>query len=198
MSLQYRQAPLSVVIVRRRCAHSLNIFASKTVWQIKVKFHIEPPWDGGKKVCSNSPGHMTKMASTPIYGKNLKKSSSPEPKGRWPWKLVCRIGCSSTTKFVQMKTLSWPWPILQQGQIWPLMPLYGKKVNNGFFRKYYSLWFETSSRWPKWQEVLLTSKHFPLGGCMPTAPGYIHVLNHEKNCIKSDFKEISSKLATNG
>ena len=27
---------------------------------------------------------------------------------------------------------------------------------------------------------------------------YIHVLNHEKNCIKSDFKEISLKLATNG
>ena len=27
-------------------------------------------------------GHMTKMAAMPIYGKNLKKSSSPEPKGR--------------------------------------------------------------------------------------------------------------------
>ena len=24
-------------------------------------------------------GHMTKMAAMPIYGKNLKKSSSPEP-----------------------------------------------------------------------------------------------------------------------
>ena len=28
--------------------------------------------------------------------------------------------------------------------------------------------------------------------------GYIHVLNYENNCIKSDFKEISLKLATNG
>ena len=27
----------------------------------------------------NGPGHMTKMAAMPIYGKNLKKSSSPEP-----------------------------------------------------------------------------------------------------------------------
>ena len=26
----------------------------------------------------NGPGHMTKMATVPIYGKNLKKSSSPE------------------------------------------------------------------------------------------------------------------------
>ena len=40
------------------------------------------PWDGGTKVCSNGPGHMTKMAAMPIYSKNLKKSSPPEPKGR--------------------------------------------------------------------------------------------------------------------
>ena len=31
------------------------------------------PGDGGTKVCSNGPGHMTKLATTPIYGKNLKK-----------------------------------------------------------------------------------------------------------------------------
>ena len=37
---------------------------------------MEPPLDGGTKVCSNSPGHMTKMAAMPIYGKNIKKSSS--------------------------------------------------------------------------------------------------------------------------
>ena len=49
--------------------------------QIEAKFHMESPWDGGKKVCSNGPGHMTKMAAMPIYGKNLKKSSSLEPKG---------------------------------------------------------------------------------------------------------------------
>ena len=48
----------------------------------EVKFHMEPAWDRGTKVCSNGPGHMPKMASKPIYGKNLKKSSSPEPKGR--------------------------------------------------------------------------------------------------------------------
>ena len=36
------------------------------------------------------------------------------------------------------------------------------------------------------------------GDCMPLSRGYIHVFNHEKNCIKSDFKEISLKLAKNG
>ena len=36
----------------------------------------------GNESCSNGPGHMTKMAATPIYGKNLKQSSSLESKGR--------------------------------------------------------------------------------------------------------------------
>ena len=34
---------------------------------------MEPPWVGGTKVCSQHLGHMTKMASTPIYGKNPSK-----------------------------------------------------------------------------------------------------------------------------
>ena len=44
-----------------------------------------------------------------------------EPKGLWPWNLVCSIRCSRTTKFVQMMTLGLPWPILLQGQIWSLV-----------------------------------------------------------------------------
>ena len=35
---------------------------------------------------------MAKMAAMPIYGKNLKKSSAPEPNGRWPWKFVWLLG----------------------------------------------------------------------------------------------------------
>ena len=48
-----------------------NIFSSETARQIKAKFNVEPPWEGGTKVYINGPGHMTKMAATPIYGKNL-------------------------------------------------------------------------------------------------------------------------------
>ena len=61
-----------------------NIFSSETSEPIEAKFQVEHPWDGQTTVCSNGPGHMTKMAVMPIYGKNLKKSSSPEPKGRRP------------------------------------------------------------------------------------------------------------------
>ena len=35
---------------------------------------MEPQWDGGTKVCSRGLDHMTKMAATPIYGKNPSKN----------------------------------------------------------------------------------------------------------------------------
>ena len=38
--------------------------------------------DGETKICSIGSGHMTIMAAMTIYGKNLKKSSSLEPKIR--------------------------------------------------------------------------------------------------------------------
>ena len=79
---------------RRRRPPFSNVFSSETDWPIKAKFYAEPPWEGGTKVCINGPGHMTKMAAMPIYGKNLKKSSSPEPAGRFPPNLVCSIGHS--------------------------------------------------------------------------------------------------------
>ena len=132
---------------------------------------MESPWDGGMKVYSNDPGHMTKMAAMLIYGKKLKKSSSPEPKGQWPWNLVCSIGCLSTTKFVQMMTLSWPWPIYGKVKFGPLCFCMGKRKNNGFFRNYCRLWFETSNRWPKWQEVSVDIKTLSPGDCMPPAQG---------------------------
>ena len=56
--------------VRPQCS---NIFFSETAWLIKAKFYVEPPWVGGTKFCSRHLGHMTKMAATPIYGKNPSK-----------------------------------------------------------------------------------------------------------------------------
>ena len=81
-------------VVRRRPFTFSNIFSSETAWPIKAKFYVEPPWEGGTKVYINSPVHMTKMAAMPIYGKNLKKSSSQEPAGRFSRNLVCSIGDS--------------------------------------------------------------------------------------------------------
>ena len=59
-----------------------NFFFLESAWPIEAKLYIEPPWDGRMQVYTTGPSHVTKMAVMPIYGKNLKKYSSPEPKGR--------------------------------------------------------------------------------------------------------------------
>ena len=61
---------LPSVCRRPQCS---NIFFSETAWRIKAKLYVEPPWEGGTKVYINGPGHMTKMAARPIYGKNSSK-----------------------------------------------------------------------------------------------------------------------------
>ena len=49
-----------------------NVFSSETARPIKAKFYVEPPWQGGKKVYINGPGHMTEMAAMSIYSKTFK------------------------------------------------------------------------------------------------------------------------------
>ena len=53
--------------------HNAKNFFSETAGPIKAKFYVEPPWVGGTIFCSRHLGHMTKMAATPIYGKNPSK-----------------------------------------------------------------------------------------------------------------------------
>ena len=60
-------------VVRHRRPQCSNIFFSESAWPIEAKFYVEPPWLGGTKFCSRHLGHMTKMAATPIYGKNPSK-----------------------------------------------------------------------------------------------------------------------------
>ena len=69
--------PASVVV---RPSSSVHIFK-----RLLLKFYVEPPWEGGTKVYINGPGHMIKMAATPIYGKN-------------PSKIFSRTGRSIFTK----------------------------------------------------------------------------------------------------
>ena len=49
-------------------------FSSETIGPISIKFDMQPLDRGGKKICIFRPGHLTKMAAMPIYGKNLKKN----------------------------------------------------------------------------------------------------------------------------
>ena len=57
-----------------------DFFSLETSEPIKAKFHMQPPWDRGMKMYSHDLCYMASMAAMPIYGKNLKKSSSLEQK----------------------------------------------------------------------------------------------------------------------
>ena len=65
-----------------------------------------------------------------IFKKKIFFSGTKKPDDLESW-----YAASSTTKFVQIMTLGWPWSILQQEQIWSLMLLYGKKVKQWIFQK---------------------------------------------------------------
>ena len=65
--------PCSVVRPSVRHPPFSKIFSSEIAWPIKAKFYMKHLWEGGTNVYINNPGHMTKMAAMPIYGKNPSK-----------------------------------------------------------------------------------------------------------------------------
>ena len=66
---------------------------------------MKTPYDWLAKIHTNCTGHMTKMATRPIYGKNPLISSPLESKGQWPWDSVCSIRDVGPTRFAQMINL---------------------------------------------------------------------------------------------
>ena len=66
---------------------------------------MKTPYDKLAKIYTNCTGHMTEMATMPIYSKNPLIIFSLEPKGQWPWNLVCSIGDIGPTRFAQMMNL---------------------------------------------------------------------------------------------
>ena len=50
---------------------TVSNISTKITGPIIIKYHVEPPWAEGAKICSNRPGNITNMAAMSIYGKNL-------------------------------------------------------------------------------------------------------------------------------
>ena len=117
----------SLILVQGHSDSTVSFFFLRNFLADWSQFFCGASMGWGNESLINGLDHMTKMTAKHIYGKNLK------PKGRWPWKLVCSIGYSSATKFIQMMILGWPWPILREGQLWSPMLLYGKKVKQWIF-----------------------------------------------------------------
>ena len=141
--------------------------------------------DGGTKVRSNGPGHMTKMAAMPIYGKNFKKSS-PEPKGRWPWNVVTQHQvleyyqvCSNDDPGLTLTCITAKSNMVPYAFVWEK----DKTMDFSETIVVHVLKLATNDLSDK--KFLLTSKHCPQGAVCPLHWGCIHVLNNEKNCIKS-------------
>ena len=79
-----------------------NIVSSETTWPFELRFHMKTPYDRLAKIYTKCTGHMTNMATTPIYGKTPLNVFFSGTKGQWPWDLVCSIGDVVPTRFAQM------------------------------------------------------------------------------------------------
>ena len=104
--------------VVRRLPPFSKIFFSETAWPIKAKFYMKHLWEGGTNVFINKPGHMTKMATTPIYGKKLQNS---------------RV-CNHVTDF-NARNKSLTAKLLQQGYRYHKL----RKTFSKFYRRHYEL-----------------------------------------------------------
>ena len=128
--------PWSVV-----CPQCLNILLSETAVQIKAKFYVEPPWVGGMKFCSQHLGHLTKMATTTIYGKNPSKISETGTNFHETWYVA------SGTPAHHSLFKWWPWVDLDlfygKVKFGNLGFSIGKIEKSGFFRNHWSLWPES-------------------------------------------------------
>ena len=159
-----------------------KIFLSKTAWPIKAKFHVEPPWEGVKKVCINRPGHMTKMAATPIYGKKPSKiffSRTGSP-------MILKLGLQHQgLKLYKVYTNDDPGLTLtyftERSNLVAYMSEWGKVLQSHLMGK-------TCSKGLNCLNNCVYEKKFTLGGCLPLPlpRGYIHVYDH--------YFQISSSL----
>ena len=68
-SYEYQWSRSLLDLYRRSLFQSNKIFSSKAAGPIKAKFQAKPLLVRETKFCSNDLGHMTKMATMPIYDK---------------------------------------------------------------------------------------------------------------------------------
>ena len=153
----------------------------------------------GNESLYNGPGHMTKMAAIPIYGKNLEKiffSRTRSPMilkhGMWHWGLKLYKVFINDDPGLTLTYFTARSNLVPYAFVWEK----GKAMDFSETIVVYDLKLATDDLSEK--KFLFTSKLCPLGAVCSLPGGYIHVLNQGKNCIKSDFKEISLKLAANG
>ena len=81
MFCAYTRLSYQVGVYRTIGPLDFNIY-SETAWPIKAKFHVESPWEGGRKVHTNGPSHMTNGWRSCPYMVKTFKNLSYRNKGR--------------------------------------------------------------------------------------------------------------------
>ena len=191
MSLDISRPPSSV----NPSPTLFNIFSSDRKhcanWN-QISFGVSMGW--GKESLFKRFWSHDKMATMLIYGENLKKSSSlvTLKLGMQQWALEYYQVCSNDDPGLTLTYFTAMSNLVPYAFLWEK----GKTMDFSETIVIYDLKLAIDD-WSD-KKFMLTSKLCPLGAVCPLLRGYIHVINHEKNCIKSDFKEISLKLATDG
>ena len=88
-------------VVSTRFAQIIKVF-SETTRPIEFQFYMKTPYDRLAKIDKNCSGHITKMATTPIDGKNHLNIFFGT---KWPLVFVCSIGDVGPTRFAQIMNL---------------------------------------------------------------------------------------------
>ena len=83
-----------------------NIFSSETTGPIEVKFQVTPPFDGGTEIYSNDPGHMTKMAAMPVYGKKRLRHQKADDLETWYAASGARVLVNIILTYAQLDLLT--------------------------------------------------------------------------------------------
>ena len=142
---------------------------------------MELLWERGTKVCSNGPGHVTKMAAMPIYVKKTLKIFFSGTKRPMTFKhgmhhrvLKYYQTCSNDDPGLTLTYFTARSNFVPYAFVWEK----SKTMDFSETIVVYDLKLATDDRSDK--KFLLATKLCPLGAVCPLPRGYIHVLNHEK------------------
>ena len=89
-----------------------------------------------------------------------------------------------------IRPFCWQQKFVPKGLSAPALGLYTyiKSLKMCIKSDFKELFLKICNKWPKWQDISDDIKTLSPGGCLPLPRSYIHLINHEKMCIKSVVK----------
>ena len=162
-----------------------NIFSSETTGPIETKFHMEPPWDEGTKVCSNGPRWPPCLYIIKTLKNLLLRNQKADDletcyaaSGAWVLPSCSNGDPGLTLTYFMARSNLVPYAF-----VWEK----GKTMDFSETIVVYDLKIATDDRSDK--KFLLTSKFCPLGAVCP-CPGAIYMYKSWKKCVNQTIKRL--------